>query len=88
MNELYAKLNENQLMDGDNIILDQYEDGSFQAVDKETFETFFGDVKDNPTYDNLVGIHTFTFGGQSYTKNAEELGYKIHFENWHEKGII
>ena len=91
MEQLYSKLaNANLIDEAGNIILERYEDGSVQSVDKPTFEVLFGDVADNPTYDRLSGSHTFMWGDppaqQTYT--ATQMGYQKYFDEWKAAGIL
>jgi hypothetical protein len=75
MNQLYSSLNEAGLMfkedtdqgEADFILLETYEDGTTHSVDVDAFETLFGDVKENPTYEALSGSHTFKLGDTQYT---------------------
>ena len=78
MNDLFEKLGKNNLLDGDNIILERYEGGNTQTVNKDIFLVFFGDVSESPTYEALSGNHTFLWGDppQSLTYNATQLGYQ------------
>jgi len=86
MNELITKLKENKLIDSmGNIILEKTEQQT-QVVDIVTFNIFFGDKP--PTYENLIGTHTFVWNGETLTRTAEELGYKKYFDQWKELGII
>jgi len=86
MNELITKLKENKLIDSmGNIILEKTEQQT-QVVDIVTFNIFFGDKP--PTYENLIGTHTFVWNGETLTRSAEELGYKKYFDQWKELGII
>lgn len=87
METLYTALNFFNLIDGNNVVLERSEVYS-NEVDKPTFETFFGDVSSNPTYDALSGSHTFTWNGTEYTKTAPELGYQVHFDNWKSLGVF
>lgn len=73
MNELYKKLEVHNLIEGDTIVLERYEGGAIQAVDKETFEGYFSAT--NGTYEALVAV-------------GEPLGYKPFFDIWKEKEII
>jgi len=88
MQELYVRLEENNLIDsGDNIILSE-----FSGVTKSTFETFFGDCAGENccSYACLSGSHTFLWGDppQEYTRTAEELGYQQYFDTWLQLGIL
>ena len=64
MNQLYLTLNKAGLMfqghteqgEVDFIHLETDEDGTTNSVDVNTFETLFGDVKGNPSYEALSGI--------------------------------
>ena len=78
--DLLTKLQQNNLIQGNMIILD-----GTQAVDTDTFATFFGD---SSTYDTLVGTHNFTWNGTPLTKTGTDLGYKPFFDKWKELGII
>ena len=69
------------------ILCEIRKDGSSQ-VDIPTFESLFGDVKENPTYEALSGSHTFKFDGKQYTMTAEEMGYQKYFDQWKEQGIF
>lgn len=73
MNELYQKLQDNNIMQGNQIILAEYEGGAIQAVDKETFEGYFSAT--NGTYEALVAV-------------GEPLGYKPFFDIWKDAGIL
>ena len=91
MEQLYAKLASADLIDETgNIVLERYEDGNTQTVDKATFETFFGDVSANPTYTALSGSHTFMWGDPpaSVTATATQLGYQKYFDQWKATGIL
>ncbi|MEH6947685.1 hypothetical protein V7068_11560 [Bacillus sp. JJ634] len=96
MNQLYLALNEAGLMfkghieqgEVDFILLETYENGTKQSVDLNTFETLFGDVKGNPTYEALSGTHTFKLGDTEYTMTAEEMGYQKYFNQWKEQGLF
>lgn len=83
---LLDKLASNGLINekGD-IILVQGEGGSSMTVPVSTFQIFFGTSE---TYEQLVGTHTFTWNDESLTKTTEDLGYKVIFDAWKEKGII
>lgn len=67
MNQLYMSLNKAGLMfnehteqgEVDFIYLDTDENGTTNSVDVNTFETLFGDVAGNPSYEALSGPHTF-----------------------------
>lgn len=69
------------------ILIETRKDGSSQ-VDIPTFESLFGDVKENPTYEALSGSHTFKLDGKQYTMTAEEMGYQKYFDQWKEQGIF
>ncbi|MGE7543612.1 hypothetical protein [Sporosarcina newyorkensis] len=69
------------------ILFEKRKDGSSQ-VDIPTFESLFGDVKDNPTYEALSGSHTFKLDGKQFTMTAEEMGYQKYFDQWKEQGIF
>lgn len=96
MNRLYLSLNEAGLMfkgrtdqgEGDLILLEISENGTIHSVDVNTFETLFGDVKGNPTYEALSGSHTFKLGDTQYTMTAEEMGYQKYFDQWKEQGLF
>lgn len=91
MEQLYAKLANAGLVDDmGNIILERYPDDNYQAVDKATFEMFFGDVATKPTYKALSGTHSFTWGepATSVTATATELGYQKYFDEWKAQGIL
>ena len=74
--------------DVDYILLETYENGTTHSVDVNTFETLFGDVKGNPTYEALSGTHTFKLGDMKYTMTAEEMGYQKYFDQWKEQGLF
>ncbi|MFP3728342.1 hypothetical protein [Priestia filamentosa] len=96
MNLLYSSLNEAGLIfEGDTdqgeanfILLETYEDGTIHSVDVDTFETLFGDVEENPTYEALSGSHTFKLGDTQYTMTADEMGYQKYFDQWKRQWII
>ena len=96
MNQLYLLLNEAGLMfkghtdqgEVDFILLETYENGTTQSVDVNTFETLFGDVEGNLTYEALSGSHTFRLGDTQYTMTAEEMGYQKYFDQWKEQGLF
>ncbi|MFD3449798.1 hypothetical protein ACFDTO_35065 [Microbacteriaceae bacterium 4G12] len=96
MNQLYLSLNEAGLIfkghteqgEVDFILLETYENGTTQSVDVNTFETLFGDVEGNPTYEALSGTHTFILGDTHYTMTAEEMGYQKYFDQWKEQGLF
>ncbi|MGE6259083.1 hypothetical protein ACQKCU_14445 [Heyndrickxia sporothermodurans] len=96
MNQLYLSLNEAGLMfkghtdqrEVDFILLETFEDGTTKSVDINTFETLFGDVKGNPTYEALSGSHTFKLGDTPYTMTAEDMGYQKYFDHWKEQGLF
>ncbi|KIL35865.1 hypothetical protein SD71_10770 [Cohnella kolymensis] len=91
MEQLFQKLAEAGLIDDSgNIVLERYPDGTYQAVDKQIFNTFFGDVAENPTYEALMGTHTFMWGDppQQLTYTAAQLGYQKYFYQWKEFGIL
>lgn len=96
MNQLYFSLNEAGLIlkghteqgEVDFILLETYENGTTQSVDVNTFETLFGDVEGNPTYEALSGTHTFILGDTQYTMTAEEMGYQKYFDQWKEQGLF
>ncbi|MFS0639243.1 hypothetical protein AB1K84_25555 [Mesobacillus foraminis] len=50
-------------------------------MDVNTFETIYGDVKANPTYEALSGSHNFKLGDNQYTMTAEEMGYQKYLDN-------
>jgi hypothetical protein len=89
MNQLYLSLNEVGLMfkghteQGvvDFILLETYENGTIHSVDVITFETLFGDVEGNSTYEALSGCHTFNWGDTQHTMNAEKMGYQKYFDH-------
>ena len=72
----------------DFILLETSEDGTTNSVDVITFETLFGDVKTNPTYEALSGSHTFKIKDKQYTMTATELGYQKYFDQWLAQGLI
>lgn len=53
-----------------------------------TFETLFGDVECNSTYEALSGCHTFNWGDTQHTMNAEKMGYQKYFDQWKEQGLF
>ena len=57
-------------------------------MDVNTFETLFGDVEGNLTYEALSGSHTFRLGDTQYTMTAEEMGYQKYFDQWKEQGLF
>lgn len=73
MNELFAKLEAEGLIENEMIILERYPEGSIQAVDKETFNGFFGQT--DGSYTALVKV-------------GEPLGYKPFFDKWKELNIL
>ena len=70
------------------ILLETYENGNRTSVDVNTFETLFGDVEGNPTYEALSGPHTFKLEDTQYTMNASEMGYQKYFDRWKEQGLF
>lgn len=72
----------------DFILLEIYEDGTVHSVDVNSFETLFGDVEANPTYEALSGSHTFQLEDTQYTMNAAEMGYQKYFDKWLAQGIF
>ena len=91
MNELLAGLTSHNLIDEQgNILLESYENGQVQSVGQDIFCILFGDVMDNPSYEALIGDHTFLWGEsrESLTYSAAQLGYSKYFEIWHDLGII
>ncbi|MCM3541110.1 hypothetical protein [Priestia endophytica] len=96
MNQLYSSLNEAGLIfkgdtdqgEADFILLETYEDGTTHSVDVDAFETLFGDVEENPTYEALSGSHTFKLGDTQYTMTADEMCYQKYFDQWKMQGII
>lgn len=72
----------------DFILLETYENGTTTSVDINTFETLFGDVEGNPTYEALSGSHTFKLEDTQYTMTAEEMGYQKYFDQWKEQGLF
>jgi hypothetical protein len=74
MEALLNKLKANNLIDDmGNIILEKYENGSYQSVDIETFNSFFGGT--TCTYTSL--------------KAADQgKGYTRFFDQWKAKGIL
>ena len=72
----------------DLILVETYENGNTTTVDVNTFETLFGDVNENPTYEALSGSHTFQLGDTKYTMTAEEMGYQKYFDQWKEQGLF
>lgn len=72
----------------DYIHLETKENGTIHSVDVNTFETLFGDVKNNPSYEALSGSHTFTLEDTQYTMTAEEMGYQKYFDKWKEHGLF
>ncbi|MGG4491061.1 hypothetical protein [Metabacillus idriensis] len=57
-------------------------------MDVNTFETLFGDVEGNQSYETLSGSHTFILGDMEYTMTAEKMGYQKYFDKWKEQGLI
>lgn len=57
-------------------------------MDVNTFETLFGDVAGNPTYEELSGSHTIKLGGTQYTMTAEEIGYQNNLTNGKSKDCL
>ena len=96
MEQLYESLKKAGLMfkekteqgEMDFILLETDENGATTSVDIHTFETLFGDVKGNPTYEALSGTHTFKLGDMKYTMTAEEMGYQRYFDQWKEQGLF
>ncbi|NYV68871.1 hypothetical protein HYI36_26780 [Bacillus sp. Gen3] len=98
MNQIYWVLNEAGLIfkghtalakeEVDFIFLETYKNGTTHSVDVNTFETLFGDVKGNPTYEALSGTHTFKLGDTNYIMTADEMGYQKYFDQWKEKGLF
>jgi hypothetical protein len=96
MYQLYLSLNEAGLMfkghteqgEVDFILLETYGNGTTTSVDVNTFETLFGDVEGNPTYEALSGSYTFKLGDAQYTMNAVEMGYQKYFDQWKEQGLF
>ena len=72
----------------DFILCETYENGTTASVDLNTFETLFGDVEANPTYEALSGSHTFKLEATQYTMTAEEMGYQKYFDQWKEQGLL
>ena len=72
----------------DFILVETHENGNKNSVDVNTFETLFGDVKENPTYEALSGSHTFQLRGKQYTMTAEEMGYQKYFDLWKDQGLL
>lgn len=74
MTQLFEKLEANNLIEGNEIICSRYPNGDKHiAVDKETFNSYFGDT--DGTYTQLVEV-------------GEPLGYKPFFDEWKKKKII
>ncbi|MGG1218022.1 hypothetical protein ABE236_11240 [Priestia endophytica] len=96
MNQLYSSLNEAGLIfkgdtdqdEADFILLETYGDGTTHSVDVDAFETLFGGVEENPTYEALSGFHTFKLGDTQYNMTADEMGYQKYFDQWKMQGII
>ena len=97
MNQLYLSLNEAGLIfkgghaeqgEVDFILLETDENGITHSVDMNTFETIFGDIEGNPTYESLSGPHTFKIGDTQLTMTAEEMGYQKYFDQWKQQKII
>lgn len=96
MKQLYLSLKEAGLMfkghtekgEVDFILCETYENGTTASVDVNTFETLFGDVKGNPTYEALSGSHIFKLDATQYTMTAEEMGYQKYFDQWKEQGLL
>ena len=72
----------------DFILLETTENGTTNSVDVITFETLFGDVKTNPTYEALSGSHTFKVKDKQYTMTATDMGYQKYFDQWLAQGLI
>jgi hypothetical protein len=81
MDELIQRLDQVGLIENEEIILDDN-----QRVPVSTFRIFFGDKE--PTYENLSGYHTFAWGEETITRTAEDLGYKVYFDQWRGLDII
>ncbi|QNK89593.1 hypothetical protein H7992_08035 [Sporosarcina sp. resist] len=96
MKQLYLSLKEAGLMfkedteqgEVDFILFETYENGTIISGDVNTFETLFGDVEENPTYEALSGSHTFKLESTQYTMTAEEMGYQKYFDQWKEQGLF
>ncbi|WP_066073437.1 hypothetical protein [Neobacillus soli] len=96
MKQLFLSLKEAGLMfkghteqgEVDFILLENYENGTTTSVDVNTFETLFGDVEGNPTYESLSVFHTFKLEATQYTMTAEEMGYQKYFDQWKEQGLF
>lgn len=74
-------------LDGENIVLSEN-----QTVSVPVFCTFFRGALEDGTksdkYAALSGGHTFVWNGEEQTKTADELGYQVFFDQWHEEGLI
>lgn len=96
MKQLFLSLNEAGLMykghadqgDVDFILLETYENGTTHSVDVNTFQTLFGNVEGNLTYESLSGFHTFKLGDKQYTMTAEKMGYQKYFDQWKVLGLF
>ena len=96
MDQLYLSLKKAGLMFKNNsergeidfILLETSEDGTSNSIDVISFETLFGDVKTNPTYEALSGSHTFILKDKQYTMTATEMGYQKYFDQWLAQGLI
>lgn len=96
MKQLYLSLKKAGLMfkghteqgEVDFILLEIYENGTTTSVDITTFETLFGDVEGNHTYEAFSGSHTFKLEDTQYTMTSEEIGYQKYFDQWKEQGLF
>jgi hypothetical protein len=74
MEQLIQKLKAANLIDSmGNIILERYADGSYQAVDPQTFQGFFG---------------TTDFSYPALVAADQGKGYKPFFDAWKAQGIL
>ena len=64
----------------DNIKGGQVVINPFVVVPYEKFESIFDNVKDNPTYKNMIDINDLG--------NGEERGYRDFLEQCKQKGIL
>jgi hypothetical protein len=96
MKQLYLTLKKAGLMfkghteqgEVDFILLETFGNGTTTSVDVNKFETLFGDVEGNPTYEALSGSHTFKLEDTQYTMTALEMGYQKYFEQWKVQGLF
>ncbi|WP_456270943.1 hypothetical protein [Bacillus sp. AK031] len=96
MDQLYVQLRKAGLMfQGqtemgavDFILLETDDNGTTNSVDIISFETLFGDVKGNPSYEALSGLHTFKLANKEYSMTAKDMGYQKYFDKWKEEGCF